>query len=117
MQKFVQLIVTKLTVDGEHYHNSTGILKLDFGLIAVVILTSHVPNIKLDLSFDVIHFYIHQFLIIGRASSWGFVSTEASMNKLVYYTCFTHVIAANKNNLSLWNGANGLLNNLLWGLL
>ena len=85
MQKIFQIIVAILIVDCKHHDNGSGILKLNLGLIAIMVLTSHVPNIKLDLAFAIVNFYIHHFLIVGGSSTWGFVSAEVSIHKLIDY--------------------------------
>ena len=79
---------------------------MDFGLIAVVVLTSHVPNVKLDLAFDIVHFDVHQFLIVSGPSACGLVSGEASFHELIYDRSFSDGSAANKDYLGLWNFLN-----------
>jgi hypothetical protein len=112
-KKLSHFLETKLVVDREHYHNGAGILKVVTGLTAVLIITSHVPYIKIDLACGFIHLNVHQFMIVCCASSWGFISVEASIDKLSYDRCFAHVRLASKNNLGFGNFITSLLKSLM----
>ena len=59
IKKVAGLFVAEQVVDRVHYHNRACILIVNFGLIAVAVLAGHIPDVELNLTFDIVHFHIH----------------------------------------------------------